>query len=100
MTDVDYIVKVTALGNVLNRDVVEQAALEGRTVPPVVEYLAQGEKVKLNNQSPHTKSLLKAGSIEVPGESEKRESEALQARQDELKAEQDRLAAQAKSLKG
>ena len=100
MTDVDYIVKVTVLGNVLNRDVVEESALKGRVIPPVVEYIAQGEQVKLNNQSAHTKRLLKAGSIEVPGESEKRESEALQVRQDQLKAEQDRLAAQAKSLKG
>jgi hypothetical protein len=66
----------------------------------VVEYLSQGEQVKLDDSSANTKRLLEAGSIEEPGESAKREEAQLQSRLDELKAEQDRLAAQAKSLKG
>jgi len=94
-----YTVKITAVGNVLNRDIVEKATLEGRVIPPVVVYVPQGQNVELDPSSPNTKRLLKSGSVEKPGESAKREREALQARVDQLKAEQDRLAAEQKSLK-
>lgn len=98
MAESTYTVKVSLLGNMRNRDVVEAAALEGRIIPPVVEYVSAGTEVKLNPTSAHTKALLASGAIEVPGESAKREQEALQARMDALKAEQDALAAQRKTL--
>lgn len=94
-----YTVKFTVLGNMLNREIVEKAVLEGRVIPPVVVYVPQGDNVELDPSSSHTKLLLEAGAVEKPGESAKREREALQARVDELKAEQDRLAAEQKSLK-
>lgn len=94
----DYKVLATAFGNMRNRDMVEKAAMEGRTIPPLVEYIPKGETVKLDPSSEATKRALKSGAIEVPGASEERQAADLQAQLDALKTQQDALAAQKKSL--
>ena len=38
----DYTVLATVFGNMVNRDLVEKAAIEGRTVPPLVAYVPAG----------------------------------------------------------
>jgi hypothetical protein len=94
MPEKAYKVLATAYGNMRNRDVVEKAAMEGRTVPPLVEYLKAGDTVKLDPSAESTKRALKAGSIEEPGASEARQAESLQAQLDALNAQQAALRAQ------
>lgn len=93
MADKTYIVKVTRYGYLKNREIVEKAAMEGRTIPPIVVYRAAGETVKLDPDSEATKRALKSGAIEEPGASEQREQEALQRQMDALQAQQDALRA-------
>ena len=93
----DYTVLATVFGNMVNRDLVEKAAMEGRTVPPLVAYVPAGQSVKLDPTSETTKRALKAGAIEEPGASTKREQDKLKAQMDALEAQQAALAAQAKT---
>lgn len=97
MAEKTYTVVAGRFGYVKNRDQVEKGALEGRTVPPIAEYLERGAEVKLDSDHPYTKKALASGSIEEPGASAKREREQVEARLEELKAEQARLAEQAQS---
>lgn len=99
MADKTYVVKATAFGHMLNREAVEKAAMEGRTVPPLVKYLAAGETVKLDPSSDTTQRALKIGVIEEPGESDKRRALELQSEMDALKARQDALTAQQRAMK-
>jgi len=97
MADKTYVVKATRYGWLKNREIVEKAAMEGRTIPPIVVYLKAGDNVKLDPSSEATKRALDSGAIEEPGASEKRQKEELQRQMDALQAQQDALAAQAKS---
>lgn len=97
MAEKTYIVKATVFGHVLNRDVVDKGAMEGRVIPPVVDYVKAGEEVKLDPAADSTKKALASGTIEEPGAEDKRRGEALQAEMAALKARQAELAAQSKA---
>jgi hypothetical protein len=57
------------IGELRNRDQVENALLEGRVIPPVVEYhdYTRGQSVELD--ADRAKSLLASGAIEGSGDS-------------------------------
>lgn len=92
-----YTVLVTRLGVLRNREAVESAAMEGRVIQPLVDYVEKGKSVKLDPASDATKRALDRGSIEEPGAADKRRAEELKAEMDALKVRQDALAAQAKA---
>ena len=98
MAEKTYVVNVTRFGHVRNRAAVEKAAMEGRVVPPMVDYLAQGQEVKLDPDADATKRALESGAIEEPGASEKRREQELQAELDRIKAQQKALEDQRKAL--
>lgn len=87
MSETTYITRVGSFGHLRNRDAIEQAAMEGRTVPPVVDYLPQGSEVKLDSSHPVTKKAVESGAIEEPGQTADRRQAELQAEIDRLEAE-------------
>jgi hypothetical protein len=97
MAEKTYTVMATAFGHMLNREVVDKAAMEGRIVPPLVKYLTAGDDIKLDPSSDATKRALESGALEEPGASDQRRAEQLQSEMDALKARQAALAAQIKT---
>jgi hypothetical protein len=93
MAEKTYITRVGSFGHLKNREVVEKAAMEGRTVPALVDYLPLGSEVKLDPSHPLTKKAHESGAIELPGESSER-------RKSELEQELERLKAREEQLKG
>jgi hypothetical protein len=100
MAEKTYVVRVSRLGNMLNRSAVDKAAMEGRIIPPVVEYVPQGQEVKLDPSADATKRALSSGAIEEPGASEERRKAELQAEIDRLNEQQKAIEAQRKALAG
>lgn len=92
-----YVVLVSRFGCVRNREAVDTAAMEGRVIQPIVDYVAKGEQVKLDPSADATKRALSRGTIEEPGAADKRRADELKVEMDALKARQDALAAQAKA---
>lgn len=100
MAEKTYTVRATRYGHLKNREIVEKAAMEGRIIAPVVDYLSQGEEVKLDPSADATKRALKVGAIEEPGASQERQKAELQAQIDQLNAQQKAIEDQRKALAG
>lgn len=91
MSDTTYITTVGSFGYLRNRKAIEDGAMKGLTVPPLVDYLPEGSQVELDPDSDHTKKLVASGAIEIPGASAERRKAELQAELDRLNAERDAL---------
>lgn len=66
MAQKTYITRATSFGHLLNREAVEKGAMEGRIIPPLVEYLPEGSEVKLDSDSPQTEKLVASGALHDP----------------------------------
>lgn len=71
MAEKTYVVQSSRLGVLRNQKQVDDAALEGRTVTPIADYLERGAEVKLDASADRTKKLLESGSIEEKSSSGK-----------------------------
>lgn len=80
-----FVLTVDSYTQVENAEVVRKGALEGRVIPPVFVERRRGDVFELDGEE--AERLQGLGAVEKPGESQKREADALAARREQLEAE-------------